>query len=551
MEARSDETLLRLYAHHRDESAFRELARRYGALVYGACLHHLHRPELAEDAAQGVFLVLARKAGRVRIKTSLVPWLYATAKLECRSLLRAERRKSNRERPLDETIAAPDDSTDEALFEALDALSGAEREVIVLRFVQGLSLAEVGKAQGISEDAARMRVQRALGRLRREYVPTVAAPLPFLERLASLSLPQPSPLMNAPTLLATGSLATLTLVGASALAMRSPSTRPPAIAATPEVQTPKTSVRITPSELPKDEIPRSTTGKAPPMLDTAPFMYAGPLTLEATVVERDLWSDEQMAAYVARRKKALRKIYPEGEQLDSIIASLENLARNRVRTKTYPVILETDGRRIRYQYSVEGLESELVTFYDGSVSRQVQNGGSLVLVSKGLNAEFLWRLPLMGQGYPFRPIVTPYKISGKERWPRDWAKGYALCNAASQLRTNPHEDFNHQTAIAQVETIEGQPVLKHIIHGIKGRAKEDWEFSDFVPVNGHMFARQMKWNGYDQDETGKILSQRYEKVFTITRLDTNVPPDRFDYRALLKDDATFMDAVTLKVIKER
>lgn len=92
MSARDDATLLRLYAHSGDEAAFRELAHRYGGLVYAACLREVRRPELAEDAAQAVFLDLARKAGRIRLKTPLVPWLYKAASLASRNVLRAERR---------------------------------------------------------------------------------------------------------------------------------------------------------------------------------------------------------------------------------------------------------------------------------------------------------------------------------------------------------------------------------------------------------------------------------------------------------------------------
>lgn len=220
MDSHDDETLLRRYAQERDEAAFRELALRYGALVYSACFREVRRSDWAEDATQAVFLALARKSGRLRVKTSLVPWLYATARLECRGLLRAERRRQGREAPLNEEILAPAAASDDALFQALDALRASDREAVVLRFVQGLSLAEVGRTQGVSEDAARMRVQRALKRLRTEYVPVLTAPLGLVQRLATLTLPAPTPLMTAPVLLASGGLSALIVVGAATAAHR-------------------------------------------------------------------------------------------------------------------------------------------------------------------------------------------------------------------------------------------------------------------------------------------------------------------------------------------
>lgn len=176
--------MLRRYSRERSEDAFRELVRRYGALVYGACLHHVRRAELAEDASQAVFLVLARRAGQIRVKTSLAPWLLGTSKLVCRGLLNKERRRQRLEGPLPETLAAVEPEPDSQLFAALERLRSAEREAIVLRFVQGLSLGEIGRAQGISQDAARMRVQRALDRLRERFVPVqTTLPAPVLERI--------------------------------------------------------------------------------------------------------------------------------------------------------------------------------------------------------------------------------------------------------------------------------------------------------------------------------------------------------------------------------
>lgn len=59
---------------------------------------------------------------------------------------------------------------DPSLHAALDALGRAEREAVLLRFFDGLSLGEVGTALGLSEDAARMRVTRALEKMRRFLV---------------------------------------------------------------------------------------------------------------------------------------------------------------------------------------------------------------------------------------------------------------------------------------------------------------------------------------------------------------------------------------------
>ena len=53
---------------------------------------------------------------------------------------------------------------------AVDRLSEQDRRAVVLRFYRSLSLKEVGAAMGIGEEAARKRVERAVGRLREKLV---------------------------------------------------------------------------------------------------------------------------------------------------------------------------------------------------------------------------------------------------------------------------------------------------------------------------------------------------------------------------------------------
>jgi len=223
MTNRDDDALLRSYCVG-SEDAFRELARRYGAIVYAACLKYLRRPEPAEDAAQAVFLVLARKAGQVRVRTTLIPWLLTTSRVVCRNLARDERRKRRYEQPLEEETAAAESATDNSIFEALDKLRDPDREAIVLRFVQGLSLDEVGKLQGISEDAARMRVKRGIAKLKKNFVPSVLVTPSLLNRLAS---PKTAPALiqqlalKSSTMAISSSTAIVTIVGVAGVGVAS------------------------------------------------------------------------------------------------------------------------------------------------------------------------------------------------------------------------------------------------------------------------------------------------------------------------------------------
>lgn len=165
---------LKQYAQGGSEAAFTELIRRHTDLVYSVCLREIGDTMLAEEATQAVFLVLAQKAGTLRQEAALASWLFATARLTSRSILRRESRRRRREEQAAQDMAQampPEpnrwEEAEPLLNDALSTLSAAQRSLIIRRFWEDRPLADIGHSLGISEDAARMRLNRALDRLRR------------------------------------------------------------------------------------------------------------------------------------------------------------------------------------------------------------------------------------------------------------------------------------------------------------------------------------------------------------------------------------------------
>ena len=176
MTENTDWQLIRKYVQEDAQVAFSVLIRRHLDLVYCTCLRELGEAALAEDATQAVFLILAQKARSFRPGTTLSSWLFQTALLTCKNVSRRERRRLAREERLVvemEHAATPQPSLwsdlEPLLNDALRALPDAQRGLILERFLEGRPLAEIGDARGISEDAARMRLNRALERLRRFF----------------------------------------------------------------------------------------------------------------------------------------------------------------------------------------------------------------------------------------------------------------------------------------------------------------------------------------------------------------------------------------------
>jgi RNA polymerase sigma factor (sigma-70 family) len=174
-ERRRDWDLLRQFIDHNSHTAFAELTSRYLGLVYATAWREVGDRTLAEDVAQAVFLILARKARTFRSDVVLAAWLFDTCKFTARNALKIEKRRMLREREVAMEMSAraerPDrtaeQTTDFSLSDALSALPRPDRQAVLLRFVRGCTFAETGAECGVSEEAARKRVDRAIEKLRR------------------------------------------------------------------------------------------------------------------------------------------------------------------------------------------------------------------------------------------------------------------------------------------------------------------------------------------------------------------------------------------------
>ena len=175
----ADAELLQRYADDHSEDAFAELVRRHLDGVYSAALRRVGGDShLAQDVAQAVFVALARQSRGLVSHPFLTAWLYATTRNEAANTVRRERRRKTREAAasaMNETSASSSAEATAAtdwsrlspvLDDAIDQLSEPDRTAILLRFVDRRPFAEIGANLRLTEDAARMRVDRALDKLR-------------------------------------------------------------------------------------------------------------------------------------------------------------------------------------------------------------------------------------------------------------------------------------------------------------------------------------------------------------------------------------------------
>ena len=167
-----DDELLGRYAQEQDQQAFSTLVDRHGAWVYAAARRQVRDEHAAEDVAQAVFAMLARRAGKLKGYGHLGGWLFR-AMSNCVVHVQRERgRRSRREAEaarMRSEVTSMDAGWEEIAPEleaAVGKLGRADRDAVLLRFYERKSLAEVGISLGLSEEAARKRVERAVGMLR-------------------------------------------------------------------------------------------------------------------------------------------------------------------------------------------------------------------------------------------------------------------------------------------------------------------------------------------------------------------------------------------------
>ena len=216
----TDSELLRAYVRGRDESAFAELMRRHGGLVWGVCRRSLAREQDAEDAFQATFLVLSQ--GRIHPRRSVVAEL-AFRRGPTDALL--IRQRANRPMTPREPVP-PSDPSDEAssaeaceiILDEVRRLPEKHRLPLLLCGLEGLTKAEAArrlgwkKAPSRADWDARQQLRRRLERrgllAAAGAIPTLATTVPgrlfaaTIQAAREMTVPRPLSPLSFPAVLA-------------------------------------------------------------------------------------------------------------------------------------------------------------------------------------------------------------------------------------------------------------------------------------------------------------------------------------------------------------
>ena len=157
------------------KEAFRILVERHGPMVLRTCQQVLGDRHDAEDAAQAVFLVLARKAPELRIDSSLAPWLHGVARrVAAKARIRTTARRQAEIRTAivaasvraSEGDSRPSSEDWEVVHQEVDRLPEKYRTPVVLCYLDGQTYEETARRIGCPVGTVRVRLSRARDRLR-------------------------------------------------------------------------------------------------------------------------------------------------------------------------------------------------------------------------------------------------------------------------------------------------------------------------------------------------------------------------------------------------
>lgn len=167
--------------------AFEQLVVKYQAAVYNLCLRMTGDPEDAADMTQESFLKAWRSLDSFQGNAAFSTWLYRLASNTCLDHLRSVKRKSQLSLVIEDTegeeqtLEVPDSAPSpeeqvieleehSILNEALQSLDYEQRQILILRAVNGLSYTEIAQVLKLKEGTVKSRLARAREQLRKKLL---------------------------------------------------------------------------------------------------------------------------------------------------------------------------------------------------------------------------------------------------------------------------------------------------------------------------------------------------------------------------------------------
>ena len=166
----TDESLVSLYLDTQSGKYFDELYKRYAAKIFGKCISLLRNDAAAADATQDVFMKLLLNLSKFSGQSKFSTWVYSITYNFCIDLIRKQKkRRLQSSAPEDLPEEKVEEISDAELLEikvdrlkkVLDEMNPNDKVILLLKYQDGMSIADIAEAMSLTESAVKMRIKRS------------------------------------------------------------------------------------------------------------------------------------------------------------------------------------------------------------------------------------------------------------------------------------------------------------------------------------------------------------------------------------------------------
>jgi RNA polymerase sigma-70 factor (ECF subfamily) len=156
-----------------DDLAWEALVRRYQSRVFSVAYHYMRNVEEARDMAQEIFVRIYERLETFHGDQAFLPWMLRLARNACIDALRRQKARPPASDvdvadavqlaaagPNPEEVSAAQSSRD-LLYRALDRMSDSDREILMLKEIQGLKVEEISTLLDVPTGTVKSRCNRA------------------------------------------------------------------------------------------------------------------------------------------------------------------------------------------------------------------------------------------------------------------------------------------------------------------------------------------------------------------------------------------------------
>lgn len=165
----SDAELVRRFQHG-DLAAFDALVQRFQDRVYRLALVWLYDPQYAQDASQEVFLRALKGLKGFRFRSAPFTWLYRATRNVCQEFNRKRPTEPLDDEPVDPAVSADQrlgrEQAARWVRQLVATLPPRQREVVVLRLFEELSVEETSRAMGCRPGTVKALLHKAMNKLK-------------------------------------------------------------------------------------------------------------------------------------------------------------------------------------------------------------------------------------------------------------------------------------------------------------------------------------------------------------------------------------------------